>query len=202
MLFVKEHVASGDERRVLTNFRDVLRGRYLRFLLVVAIFSVGAYNFSFILLKTGELGLIAASIPLAFAVINTTHTAAAAPAGALSDMVGRKVVLGFGYGIFGMASLLAATLPQGVLFAFLLAAVYGVYVGIIETIPRAMVPDYVDEGLEGTAYGLYYLVVGTFFFVANNVLGLLWGVLGSNTAFLFPVATSVIAIVALAVSRI
>jgi MFS family permease len=139
---------------------------------------------------------------LAFAVINATHTVAAAPAGALSDMVGRKVVLGFGYGIFGIASLLAATLPQGVLFAFLLAAVYGVYVGIIETIPRAMVPDYVDEGLQGTAYGLYYLVVGTFFFVANNVLGLLWGVLGSNTAFLFPVATSAIAIVALAVSRI
>jgi len=42
--------------------------------------------------------------------------------------------------------------------------------GIGETIQRAMVPKYAPIELKGTAYGLYYLVVGTGFFIANSVL--------------------------------
>jgi MFS family permease len=60
------------------------------------------------------------------------------------------------------------------LYASILAAVFGIYVGISETLQRAVIPKYVSSELRGTAYGMYNLVVGVGFFVSNIVFGYLW----------------------------
>ena len=49
--------------------------------------------------------------------------------------------------------------------------------------------------LKGTAYGLYYFVVGTGFFIANSVVGALWAYAGSAVAASYCVGTSIAAIV-------
>lgn len=202
LLFVKERAGKRRKVKLLANLREVLRGRFRRLLVVVALFSLGAYNFSFILIKSTEFGLATVSIPLTFAVINVAHTLVAAPAGILSDRVGKGRVLGIGYATFLVASLLAATLSREPAYAFLIATVYGAYVGIVETVSRALIPEYTTPGLEGTAYGFYYLVVGTFFFAANGLMGVLWDLFGSSVAFLFPVATSTLALIALFVAKL
>ena len=47
--------------------------------------------------------------------------------------------------------------------AYILAAIFGLYLGISETIQRAVIPRYVPSELRGTAYGLYNAVIGTNF---------------------------------------
>jgi len=49
-------------------------------------------------------------------------------------------------------------------YAYYLALVFGLYVGISETVQRAVIPKYVSADLRGTAYGLYNLIIGIGFF--------------------------------------
>jgi len=76
---------------------------------------------------------------------------------------------------------------------------YGAYVGVVETVQRALIPDYVGANLRGTAYGIYYLVVGSAFFVSNAVVGSLWEYFGSSVASSYSITLSAVAIVAMIV---
>jgi MFS family permease len=174
----------------------VLTGRYVMLLLLVGVFSVGAFNFSFILLHAQERGVATPLIPLVYAVVNVAHTAVALPAGLLADRVGKERVLSMGYGVFLATVLLILLAPPSVASAVLVAIVFGVYMGIVETVQRALIPGYAAPGLRGTAYGLYYLVVGAAFFVANTVVGVLWEHVGSS-AVIYCAGTSSIALLGL-----
>jgi hypothetical protein len=50
-------------------------------------------------------------------------------------------------------------------------ALLGLIEGTAETIQRALVPGYTGPDLRGTAYDVYYHIVGSAFFVANSVVG-------------------------------
>ncbi len=195
LLFVKEQIGkSTGKTRLLTGMGTVLSGRFSLLLLVVGLFSIGAFNFSFILLKAKDVGVPEAVIPLVYSVINVAHTIIGIPAGLLSDRIGKEKVLLMGYGTFLASVLLLSITFGGALYAFLTAVVYGTYVGIVETIQRAIVPKYAPSELRGTAYGLYYLVVGGGALVANTAFGTLWDNMGLTTACSYSGIVSVIAI--------
>lgn len=194
LIFVKERVGKPKEPRLLRGMKTVLRGRFSVLLLIVGLFSIGAFNFSFVLLRAKEVGVPEALIPMVYAVINVAHTAIAIPAGLLADKIGKERALVMGYGTF-LASVLLLPLPlANPLYAFLIAVVYGAYVGIVETVQRALVPAYAREDLRGTAYGLYYLVAGMSFLVANTAVGTLWEHVNLTTAVSYSAITSIIAI--------
>jgi MFS family permease len=175
LLGVKEIVGdSTREFRFLEGLKEVVRGEFLRLLVIVALFSLGAFNFSFILLNARLMGVGDPLIPVVYAALNVTHTLVALPAGKLSDRIGRARTLGVGYLVFVVSAALLYFSPKAVPYAYLIAAVYGVYMGVVETVQRALIPGYVEEAVLGTAYGVYYLVVGSAFFVSNTVVGYLW----------------------------
>lgn len=195
LFVVKERVAkSAYEFRLLTGIRTVLKGDFSRLLIIVSIFSLGAFNFSFVLLNAKEAGVGDPLIPLVYAVVNIAHTAIAIPAGVLSDKFGKEKILVLGYGIFLLTAMLILLLAANGFNAFLVAVFFGTYFGIIETIQRAIIPGYVKSGLIGTAYGLYYLVVGSAFFVSNAVVGTLWEYWGASVAVAYSVTISSVAI--------
>lgn len=182
------------EFQLLAGIKAVLKGNFSRLLIIVGIFSLGAFNFSFILLYAIEAGLADAFIPLVYAVVNVAHVAIAIPAGVLSDRIGKEKVMILGYSVFFSNAMLILFLPVNGFNPFLVAVFYGAYFGIIETVQRAIVPEYVDANLKGTAYGIYYLVVGSAFFVSNAVVGSLWEYFGSSAASAYSIATSVVAV--------
>jgi len=199
LMFVEERVGKPSEKvRTLKGMRAVLEGRFSSLLIIVGVFSLGAFNFSFVLLRAKDVGMPEVLIPVVYAVINVAHTAIAIPAGLLSDKMGKEKVLLMGYGTFLLSTLLLS-LPYGSFFyAFPIAVVYGAYVGIVETVQRALVPGYARSDLRGTAYGLYYLVVGASFLVANTVVGTLWEYVNLGTAVNYSIMTSTIAMVGMA----
>jgi len=195
---VKEIVASETrEFNFLAGLKEVLKGKFLLLLVVVSVFSLGAFNFSFILLNAKEMGVSDALIPIVYTVVNVTHTAIAIPAGRLSDRIGKERVLLMGYIAFLASTALLAVAPSTIPSAYLIAAVFGVYMGVVETVQRAMIPGYVDSALRGTAYGVYYLVVGTCFFFANSVVGTLWETQGLQYSSIYSGVLSIAAIIGL-----
>ena len=79
--------------------------------------------------------------------------------GSLSDKVGKEKVLIIGYSVFALSTALMLLLSGNTLYAYILAAIFGLYIGISETVQRAVNPRYVASELRGTAYGLYNVVI-------------------------------------------
>ncbi len=192
---VKEIVSSQKgEFKFFEGLQEVVKGKFRWLLALVGLFSLGAFNFSFILLNAKEMGVGDALIPIVYAVVNVTHTMIAIPAGKLADKIGKEKVLMLGYGTFLVCALLLLTMPKIVASAYLIAAVFGIYMGVVETVQRALIPGYVESRLRGTAYGIYYLVVGGAFFVANIFVGNLWESQGLWASSLYSGALATMAI--------
>jgi MFS family permease len=190
---IKRH--SSTKVTVLSNIGSLVTKRENRpfvFLLVVSgIFGLGAFNFSFILLKASDLKVEESLIPIIYAVINVAYTAVGIPA----DRIGREKVLIIGYIVFAVSTILMAILSESPLSAYILALIFGTYLGIGETVQRAIIPKYVPSEMRGTAYGLYYLIAGVTFFAANIVFGFLWDAYTLNIAVSYSLVLSIGAII-------
>ena len=154
-------------------------------LIISGIFSLGSFNFSFILLRSSDLGISESTIPIVYAIINVTHTAIGIPSGMLADKFGKEKVLITGYFVFALSAVFMIVLSGNSYYAFLLAAIFGLYIGISETVQRAIVPKYVPSELRGTAFGVYNLVLGVSFFISNITFGFLWDKYDLNTAVIY-----------------
>lgn len=200
ILFVKEVVvvkkSAATRTTMFSNIRHVIRGNrpFVLLLIISGIFGIGAFNFSFILLRASDLGISENLIPLVYATINVAHTAIGLPSGILADKVGKEKVLIIGYSVFVVSTALMLILSQNTLYAYILAAIFGLYIGISETVQRAVIPMYIASELRGTAYGLYNVVIGTTFFVANVVFGFLWDNFSLTAAVSYSMITAITAV--------
>lgn len=199
VLFVKEVAikrSSSARRTILSNINRVIRGNrpFVLLLVIAGIFGIGAFNFPFILLRASDLGIAENLIPLIYATLNIAHTAIGIPSGILADKVGKEKVLIIGYTVFAISTMLMLILSGNTLYAYILAAIFGLYLGISETVQRAVIPKYVVSELRGTAYGLYNVVIGTAFFIANVVFGYLWDNYGLTTAVSYSMITAIAAV--------
>ena len=90
-------------------------------------------------------------------------------------------------------------LSENYLYAFVLAAIFELYIGISETVQRAVVPRYVSSELRGTAFGVYNLVLGTSFIVSNVVFGFLWDNYNLSTAVVYSIVLTSAAITGMSI---
>lgn len=165
-------------------------------IIISGIFSLSAFNFSFVLLKSQDFGSASNDIPLVYAVINVAHTLIGIPAGMLGDKIGKEKVLVLGYLVFIISLLLMIFLPSTqYLYAYLIAITFGLYLGIIETIQRAVIPRYISSERRGTAYGLYYLIIGLSFFACNVLFGFLWDEFSFHVAIVYSLTLSIVAVI-------
>jgi MFS family permease len=206
ILFVKEIAIKrgGHSKAATTIFSNIgtimSNNKPFALLLIISgIFSLGAFNFSFVLLKASELGIDNDVIPIVYAVINISHTAVGIPSGILADKIGKEKVLIVGYAVFAISAILMVMLSENSLYAFVLAAIFGLYIGISETVQRAVVPRYVSSELRGTAFGVYNLVLGTSFFVSNVIFGFLWDNYNLSTAVVYSIVLTSAAITGMSV---
>lgn len=113
----------------------------------------------------------------------------------LADKIGKEKVLTLGFSIFVLSLMLMVLLDSN--HAYIIAAIFGLYIGTMETVQRAVVPVYVAPEMQGTAFGLYYMVIGLSFFVCNTIFGLLWDTFNFDIAAIYSTILSVGAIVAM-----
>ena len=203
IFFVKEVAIKklASSPTIFGNIRTLLKENkpFVILTIITGIFSLGAFNFSFILLRASELGVDQSFIPIVYAIINVAHTIIGIPAGILADKIGKEKVLLLSYVIFAASTILMIVSVNDVSFAYVLAVIFGLYVGISETVQRAIIPKYVPAELRGTAYGLYSLVIGVCFFVSNITFGFIWDNYNINMAVTYSVSLSFCAIIGMIV---
>ena len=161
---------------------DVLPSSARRFLLVAAVFSLGGSSMAFPLLRAGQAGFSAVQVPLVYALYNIVYAGLAWPLGALSDRIGRRPLLHAAYVTFAACyALFAWRAGRWVVVAGFIGM--GIHSALLEGTQRSMLADLVDPDRRGTAYGLYYGVVGLALLPASVVGGWLWDRFGPAATF-------------------
>ena len=166
--------------------------------IIIGIFSLGAFNYSFVLLKSTDLGVEQNFIPIIYSIINITHTVISIPAGILSDIIRKEKVLLIGFLLFVISALLIYFSEKNdITYIILIPLIYGLFVGTSETVQRALVSKYVSEQNRGTAFGFYGLIIGICLLIGNVTFGFLWDNYDISTALFYSLTLSLLAIIIL-----
>lgn len=161
-------VASGEPRA-----QEALPRSVHRYLLVVALFTLGASADSFLLLRAVELGMSAAWAPLLWLALSGAKAASNMPGGWLADRVGRKRTLVAAWLLYAAFYAAAPYVTTPLAFAAIVVA-YGTYYGLAEGSERALLAEQAPAAMRGRAFGAMHAVTGLAVLPANLLFGLLY----------------------------
>src|SRR4030042_7090775 len=140
------------------HFRGIDRNFRL-YLCIVFLFALGNSSDAFLLLRARDLGVPTVSIPIIWVVLHVVKALSSMPGGALSDRIGRKKVIIFGWIIYALVYA-AFALSSSAWQAWGFFALYGVYFGLTEGVEKAFVADLVKPEMRGLAYGVFIFAIG------------------------------------------
>ena len=167
---------------------------FRRYLVVLALFTLGNSSNMFLLLRARELGLPEAQVPLAWAAVSFIAMLFSTPLSALSDRVGRVRLIVVGWVAYGSFYLGLGLLPPGTPLAlFGLFAFYGVFMAATEGVEKALVADLAPPDLRGTAFGWFNLTAGLMLLPASLLFGALYQGAGALATFAFSAACALTA---------
>lgn len=158
---------------------------FRRYLMTLALFTLGNSSNMFLLLRARELGAQEYQIPLLWGLVSLVAMVFATPLSALSDHYGRIRLISAGWLIYALFYFLLGLIGGNGLALWLLFAVYGLFMAATEGAEKALVADLVEKEQLGTAYGWFYLINGVLLLPASLIFGLLWDTTGASTAFGF-----------------
>jgi MFS family permease len=180
----------GERRRPPNLSLRSFDARFKSFLIIVVVFTLGNFSDAFLILRAQERGLSVLGVMGVLVTFNLVYTLVSGPAGALSDRVGRRLLIAGGWLAYGLIYL-GFALTGAAWQVWALFVLYGVYYGTTEGTARAMVADLVSPEQRGTAYGMYNAAIGLTALPASLIAGVLWqgigdwGGLGPSAPFFF-----------------
>ncbi len=170
---------------------------FRRYLLVVALFTLGNSSNMFLLLRASELGVPQAQVPLLWAAVSAIAMLFATPLSALSDRLGRVRLLVLGYLAYAAFYATLGFMRTDGWMLFALFGFYGLFMAATEGVEKALVADLAPQDRRGTAFGWFNLIAGLFLLPASIVFGWIYQAIAPWAAFLFSATCAVSAAVLL-----
>ena len=201
LFFVKEKRKEPQNITLKIGFKNLSQPLKL-FILVSFVFALANFSYMFFILRAKEFfpGKLSIGIPiLLYILFNIFYALFTIPFGALSDKIGRKKVIIFGYLLFSLTSLGFVFFNS--LIAFLiLFSLYGLVYAIIDGNQRAFVSDLSQTALRATALGTFHTTIGLAALPAGLIAGFLWQMNPSIT-FIYGAIVSIISVALFTIFR-
>lgn len=197
ILFVRERakttIEAATAQRPMPRFSlpplSTLSPAYRRYLLIVALFSLGNSSDAFLILRAQSVGIKAEHILLLYALFNSVEAAFGYAAGRLSDRVGRLPLIACGYSVFALVYFGFARL-NNVSFVWVLFAAYGIYSTLTQGVQKAFAADLTHPQRRGTEMGLFHMMVGLAALPASLMAGWLYTHVSPAAPFYFGAFTA------------
>ncbi|HUW50504.1 MAG TPA: MFS transporter [Sulfuricella sp.] len=170
---------------------------FKRYLLVLALFTLGNSSNMFLLLRAKDMGLPEYQVPLLWALVSATAMLFSTSLSALSDRLGRTRLIVGGWMVYGVFYLLLGLNGHNLWLVWPLFAFYGLFMAATEGAEKALVADLAPRELLGTAYGWFNLTAGVMLLPASLLFGWLWQSFSPETAFGFAAGCAILAAVLL-----
>lgn len=178
---------------------DMLGGAFWRAVLISSVFALANSSDTFIMLRSHDIGLSDYLVVIAYALYNLVFSFISLPFGKLSDKFGRWGALGVGWVLYA-----AVYFGFGVANSFsiwVLFAVYGISIGAITGVNKALVADVAPKRFRGTAMGIFQMATGVATLVANPAVGWVWDRFGASAAFNLGAGLALLAVVLIPLTR-
>lgn len=169
-----------------------LPNSFRRFLLAVALFGVGDFAHTMlILLATQELtpqfgAAGAASIAVSLYLLhNVLYAGFAFGAGWLADHFNKRKLLAGAYGLAATMGLVLVFAPMNLVVLVVVFAIAGIYVAAEEALEDSLAAELVDREHHGMGFGVLATVNGVGDFLSSLLVGILWTSWGTRVAFAY-----------------
>jgi MFS family permease len=166
------------------------------FLILSAIFAIGSFSYSFMLIFAEMFGFEKTFVPVLYLIFTVVASLMSLPFGKIADIVGRKSVLTLSYVIWALMCVGFILIESYIGIAFLFV-LYGLHKAAIEPVQKTLVSELSPERYRASMLGAFQLVIGVCALPASVIAGFLWVSLGKFVPFAFSLGLALVATVLL-----
>jgi len=176
---------SSDSARIYKGLSLKDLGKDFRvYLLLSAIFALGAFSYSFLLVYAKMQGFRVVFVPVLYLIFTATASLFSLPFGRLSDRIGRKAVLYLAF--FFWATVCAGMIASpGRPLIVLIFVLYGLHKAALEPVQKTLVCDLSPLTFRASCLGGFQMITGLCALPASFVAGLLWDRIGVQAPFVY-----------------
>jgi len=157
-----------------------------------AVFALGAFTYSFLLIYARKFGFKIAFIPVLYLIFSFFASIGSIPFGKLSDRIGRKPVLFMAF-LFWGASCLGILFGRSDAVIVLVFVLYGVHKAALDPVQRTLAAELAPAGFRASILGGFQMVIGLCALPASLVAGLLWDTGGRRMPFYLSLGLTAVA---------
>ena len=175
LLWVKEDKDYVATPRKDLSFRLLPKKVWLA-LIPIFIYYLANFTYMFFLLKVNKqyTHKMAIGMPLLmYLIFNISYTTLSAPAGYLSDKLGRKKFTSLVYFVFALTCAGFSVFHSNLWF-IILFFMYGLAYALVEGNQRAYITELSTKSTYGSMLGIFYMISGIASLIASLLAGILW----------------------------
>lgn len=184
------------ERKVeqLKNYKGLsfkeLDMNFLLFLILSAIFALGTFSYSFLLIYAKQYGFTVRFVPALYLIFTAVASIFSLPLGRLSDKIGRKKILMLSFALWGLVcvSFIVFKSYVSIILAFIF---YGVHKAALDTVQKTFVVELAPPQYKASTLGGFQMVIGICTLPASFIAGMLWEKVSLFMPFYFSLALTV-----------
>jgi len=192
--FIENPAAESTEKRGAHRFHWKmfleLNWNYWKIIILAFFFHLAHFGESYLTFRGVDVGLKAAFIPMVMFLFNLGQFFVSYPLGWLSDKVPRRTILMIGFLFMCAASLMMGHSDN---LYFVLGGVFlwGAQMGTTQNVLVALISDTTSQHIRGTAFGIFYAVLGVCIWISSWFAGDIWDHYGHATLFTISALISV-----------
>jgi MFS family permease len=166
------------------------------FFFLSAVFALGNFTYSFLLVYAKKLGFAPAFMPILYLIFTLAAFIFSLPFGKLADKIGRKPLMSLSFAFWALLvlSFIAQSGRWTIILAFVL---YGMHKGALEPVQRTLVSELAPMEYRASAIGLFQMVIGLCALPASLIAGILWDKMGKLVPFYLSLGLTIAAVVML-----